>query len=304
MGDTTYADDQNPPSLYADAQNPPSPYVNKNSQVPAQPAQPAGGSPAPKPAPPAPKDVVLILSPDSEKADAVTEAAVIAPDGQILFANSLQDMVNKLKSLKAPVRTLFLLGHSTAEGDIAFETPGKPGKPGKVEFVRAETIAQRVKGIVQVENIDFHGCAVAVSPREMDKVRTALNATKARGSTCELVRQVAGPIKGPGKKPITDRATFDLSNAVNRKLFDAGLKMLRDSFGDDRKKCIINDTEDGYFQAHGKLIAVWANPESIAGNNAFDKSKSICYNDLKLEQVDPSKDPVIDENQCKLIVLG
>src|SRR5262249_55168388 len=97
MGDTTYADDQNPQSLYADAQNPPSPYVNKNAQVPAQPAQPAGGSPAPKPAPPAPKDVVLItLSKDSEKADAVTEAAVTAPDGQILFATSLQDMVNKL----------------------------------------------------------------------------------------------------------------------------------------------------------------------------------------------------------------
>ena len=202
MGDTTYADDQNPPSLYADAQNPPSPYVNKNSQVPAQPAQPAGGSPAPKPAPPAPKDVVLILSPDSEKADAVTEAAVIAPDGQILFANSLQDMVNKLKSLKAPVRTLFLLGHSTAEGDIAFETPGKPGKPGKVEFVRAETIAQRVKGIVQVENIDFHGCAVAGG--ELSPLRLVLRDSTPRrlgarpASSCGRSRARS---RGQGRSP-------------------------------------------------------------------------------------------------------
>jgi hypothetical protein len=52
------------------------------------------------------------------------------------------------------------------------------------------------------------------------------------------------------------------------------------------------------------LVALWANPESIAGNNAFDKGKSICYGALKQERVDPSKNPVIDENQCKLVELG
>jgi hypothetical protein len=247
---------------------------------------------------PVSKDVVLILSPARERADALTEAAVMAPDAQIVFAESLQEMVKKLKGLKAPVKTLFLLGHSNADGDIVFETPGKS------EFVRAETIAESVKGIVQVENIDFHSCAVAVSPGEIEKVRTALKAKKARGSTCELVRQVARPINGPGKKPITDRRTFDLNKPENRKLFDAGLKMIRDAFGDDRKKCITNDSEEGYFQTHGKLIAVWANPECIAGNDAFDKSKSVCFSDLKLEKVDPSKNPVIDENQCKIVEVG
>ncbi|PZR99664.1 MAG: hypothetical protein DLM67_03230 [Candidatus Nephthysia bennettiae] len=246
---------------------------------------------------PDPKDVVLILSPASEKGDAAAEAAVMAPDGQILYATSLPEMVNKLKALKAPVKTLFFVGHSTADGDIVFETPGKSN------FVPAGKIAQSVKNVVQVENIDFHGCAVAVSPRELDKVRVALSAKKAVGSTCELVRQVAGPIK-VGGRAITDRKTFDLTKDENRKVFDKGLKMLRDSFGDDRKKCIINDSEDGYFQAHGRLVAVWANPESIAGNDAFDKGKSICYGALKHEKVDPSKNPVIDENQCKLVELG
>lgn len=246
---------------------------------------------------PAPTDVVMILNPPKEKADAATEAALIAPNAQVLYATSVQEMVSKLKALKAPVKTLFFFGHSNADGDIVFE------RPGRQDFVPAEKIAQSLKGVVQVESIDFHGCAAGVSPKEIDKVKGALKAKKALASTCELVRQVAGPIKAPGGKLITDPSTFDLSKPDNRKLFDTGFKSLHDSFGDDRRKCIINDSEEGYFKAHGKLVAVWANPESIAGNNAFDKSLSICYGDLRREKLDASKNPVIDENKCKLVEL-
>jgi hypothetical protein len=255
------------------------------------------GDKTPPPAPPAPKDVVLILNSPKERADATTEAAVLAPGGEILYATSLAEMVSKLKAVKGSVRTLYFMGHTNADGDIVFETPDK------MDFVPAAKIAAGVKGAVKVDNVDFHGCAVAVSPGELDKVRVALSAKKAQGSTCEVVRQVAGPIK-VGKTAITDRSTFDLSKAENRKVFDAGLRQLRDSFTDDRKHCIINDSEDGYFQAKGRLIAVWANPESIAGNEAFDKAKSVCYSRLKVEKVDPSKNPVIDEQQCKILEFG
>jgi hypothetical protein len=244
---------------------------------------------------PAPKDVVVILSPPNEKADAATNAAVMAPGAQLIYATSPNEMVTKLKALKQPVKTLFFLGHSNADGDIVFESPGKQ------DVVPAAKIAEAVKGVITAEAIDFQGCAVAVSPEEMDKVRTAVKATKARGSTCELVRQVAGPIVAPGKKAITDPKSFDLSKPENRKLFDAGMKKLHEAFGDDRKKCIVNDSEGGYFQAGGRLVAIWANPESIAGNEAFDKGKSVCYSALKVEKVDPKKHPVIDENQCKLV---
>jgi hypothetical protein len=258
--------------------------------------QPKGDKTQPPP-PPAPKDVVLILNSPKERADATTEAAVLAPGGEIVYATSLAEVVSKLKTVKGPVRTLYFMGHSNAEGDIVFETPGK------MDFVPAAKIAEGVKGVVKVDNVDFHGCAVAVSPAELDKVRVALSAKKAEGSTCEVVRQVAGPIK-VGKTAITDRSTFDLSKAENRRVFDAGLRQLRDSFGDDRKHCIINDSEDGYFQAKGRLVAVWANPESIAGNEAFDKGKSVCYSRLKVEKIDPSKHPVIDEEQCKILQFG
>jgi hypothetical protein len=241
-----------------------------------------------------PKDVVVILNPPEERDDVIAEAAVLTPDAEVLSATSVKEMVEKLKTLKVPAKTLYLMGHSTADGDIVFETPNRR------DFVPAAKIADRVKDVVQVENIDFHGCAVGVSPAEIDKLRAALKAKKATGSTCELMRQVSRPIVVRAKA-ITDRRTIDLSNPENRKVFDKGLKNLRDLFTDGKSKCIINDSEDGYFRAHGKLVAVWANPESIAGNNAFDKSKSICYGDLKHEKVDPSKNPVVDENQCKLV---
>jgi hypothetical protein len=259
--------------------------------------QPKGGKTPPPAPPPQPKDVVLILNPPKERADAVTEAAVLAPGGEIIYATSLAEVVSKLKALKGPVRTLYFMGHSDADGDIVFEGPSTR------DFIPAAKVAEGVKGAATVENIDFHGCAAAVSPGELDKVRTALSAKKAQGSTCEVVRQVAGPIKVSGKA-ITDRATFDLSKPANRKVFDAGMKKLRDSFGDDRRHCIINDSDDGYFEAKGRLVAVWANPESIVGNEAFDKDKSVCYNRLPVEKVDPSKHPVIDEQQCKILQLG
>jgi hypothetical protein len=67
----------------------------------------------------------------------------------------------------------------------------------------------------------------------------------------------------------------------------------------------LNDSVEGYFQAGGKLIAYWANPGSMADDTAWDDNKSICYRDLKVEKVDPTKKlPVIGPDDCKLIELG
>jgi hypothetical protein len=43
----------------------------------------------------------------------------------------------------------------------------------------------------------------------------------------------------------------------------------------------------------------------MADETAWDDSKSICYRDLKVEKVDPTKKlPVIGPDDCKLIELG
>jgi Domain of unknown function (DUF4157) len=240
-------------------------------------------------------DFAVLLSPDK---DFVTLATVIAPGATILHATSVDDLAMQLKAIKGPIGTLYFVAHMLEDGSIMFETPGK------MDFVLAETIATKIKGSVQVESLDFRGCNVAQAPAEMDKIRLAVTATKVTGGTCTLVTQTADPIKTTvGGKEIT--RPEQLKDPKVKADFVAGRKKVRDLFLDNKKKCIINDTVDGYFQTGGKLIAVWANPESMADSTGWDDTKSICFNKLRTEKIDPTKKlPVIDPDDCKLIEVG
>jgi hypothetical protein len=62
---------------------------------------------------------------------------------------------------------------------------------------------------------------------------------------------------------------------------------------------------DGYFQAGGRLVAYWANPGSMAQDDGWDDSKSVCFKDLKQEKIDPTKKlPVIGPDDCKVVEIG
>jgi len=264
-----------------------------------------GGSPAlqrdpkdkdPKAAPPpapASQDVAVVLSKD---AGLMTEAMVLAPGATILQASSLDELAAQFKTIKGPVKNLYFVAHMTEDGDLLFDAPGTKN------FVPAEKIADKVKGTLQVENINFQGCNIAQSPAEMQKIAGALKATRATGSTCTLVEHTSKAVAVNGKPILT---AAQLADKTVKAAFDAGFKQLHDLFVDKKKKCILNDSVEGYFQAGGKLIAYWANPGSMADDTAWDDNKSICYRDLKVEKVDPTKKlPVIGPDDCKLIELG
>jgi hypothetical protein len=175
--------------------------------------------------------------------------------------------------------------------------------PGKKTYVPAEAMASKIKDSAKVEGIDFRGCSIAQAPAEMDKIRVALKATKVTGLTCTMVKQIADPIKTPGGKAIT--RPEQLTDKKVKSAFDAGFKKVHELFVDKRKNCIINDSEDGYFQTGGRLIAVWVNPGSMADETAWDDMKSICYKDLKTEKIDTTKKlPVIGPDDCKLVEVG
>jgi hypothetical protein len=261
---------------------------------PKDPPKTAPPKDPPKDAPKAkPQDFAVLLDPSD---DFVTHAKAVAPTATILHATTVEDLTKQLKAIQGPIGTLYFVAHMTPDGDILFTSPGKD------HFVQAEEIASKIKDTVQVESVDFRGCEVAQAPAEMDKIRTALKATTIVGSTCSVVTQVSPPIKAFGKE-ITKRE--QLKDAKVKGQFDIGMKETRKLFTEGKDKCIINDSEDGYFQTGGKLIAVWANPGSMADRTAWDKSKSICHKDLKVEKVDPStKLPVVGEDDCKLLEIG
>lgn len=225
-----------------------------------------------------------------------TMASVLAKDVPVVVVRTADDLAKELKRIKGPLKTLYFFAHMTPEGDLMFHTPGKQ------DYVPAEKIAEKVKGAVQVENLNFQGCGIAQAPAEMNLIAISLKATKSRGSTCTLVEQTAPPVKVNGK-PIT-RPEQLLDKNV-KAAFDKGLKDARALFVDKKKNCILNNTVDGYFAAGGRLIAHWANPGSMADETGWDDTKSICYKDLKTVQLDPTKKlPVIDPDDCKLIELG
>jgi hypothetical protein len=242
---------------------------------------------------PVAQDVAVLLSPDK---NFVTRATTIAPGAKVLHATSVDDLAKQLKAIKVPIKTLYFIAHMDEDGDLLFTSPGQ------MTYVPAATIASKIKDSAQVESIDFQGCTIGQAPAEMDKIRVALKASKATGSTCTLVTQTADPII-IGGKAIT--RPEDLTDKKVKTAFEAGLKKVRELFVDAKKKCIINDSTDGYFQTGGRLIAVWANPGSMADDDGWDDKKSICYKDLKVEKIDPTKKlPVIGPDDCKLVEVG
>jgi hypothetical protein len=240
---------------------------------------------------PGPTDIAVVLSPDP---NFLRIAAGIAPNARILRATSLDDLAKQLKTIKAQIGTLFFVAHMNADGDLEFD------RPGVQDFKSGEQIASKIKGSVQVENLDFRGCNLAQAPGEMEKVRAAVNANKVTGSTCTLVSQIADPIKVNGK-PIT--RPEDLKDDKDRAAFATGFKDLHKLFEGGKKKCILDDSVEGYFKTGGRLMAYWANPESMADDEGWDDNKSICFTALKTQKIDPKKPPVIGPNDCQLIEI-
>jgi len=239
------------------------------------------------------QDLVVLFGEDKSLRNTAT---VLAPGVRIVVVTSADELAKQLKAIKGSIRTLYIAAHMLDDGNLMFETPGVKN------FVSAEMIANKIKGTAQVENINFQGCSIAQSPMEMQRIAGALKATKATGSTCTLVEQTAPPVEVKGK-PITQSA--QLNDKTVKAAFEDGLKKSRNQFADKKKNCIINDTVDGYFAAGGKLVAYWANPESMADDTGWDDTKSVCYKNLKVQKLDPTKKmPVIDPNDCKLIELS
>ena len=241
-----------------------------------------------------PQDFAVLLDP---KQDFVTIATVIAPNAKILHATSLDDLAKQLKAVKGPIRTLFFVAEMLEDGALGFTAPGK------LDFVSAEEIAEKIKGTVQIQSLDFRGCHVGQAPAEMNKIKSAVKATKVTGSTCGLVSQISDPIVQANGVKITKKD--QLKNPKVKIEFDKGFKLVHELFVDAKKKCILNDSLDGYFQTGGRLLAYWANPGSMSDDTGWDDTKSICYKDLKTEKVDPTKKlPVIGPDDCKLVELG
>jgi hypothetical protein len=238
-----------------------------------------------------PTDVVLLMD-DTLMAEAVT----LAPNAIILKVTSPEDMTRELGRVQAPFKSLFILSHSLSSGDLGFQDGST------TRYVMPERVAEALKGVIPADRapstVDFRGCSVGTTPGAMDQIRIAAGAQAAIGGNCFMVQQTNGPIKLRGKN-ILKRSDI---RKGDEKAFQDGLTMLRKSFR-GAEACIIDPSEDAYFRANGKMVALWVNSSF---SESFDDGASRCYSALSREVVS-SKDAAKKDfeaqssSDCKLI---
>lgn len=279
----------------ADSSRPPQIYRQEAGETDPEPKEPAAEDGASQESPRERRDVALLLSPG---ADETAKALTVSPDAKRLRVSGPAEMANKLSHVTEPIGRLLVFSHSATDGSLGFESGSS------VNYVRPGPLATALEGAVPPERgpnlIDFRGCSLGTSPAGMEQLRTALNAEAAIGGNCYMVSQVQGPVvlsAGDDSTPITSR---DQLTEANRDQFEAGLEMLREAFG-PAKGCILDDSEDAYFRAGGRFVAMWASP---GGSTEWDERTSKCYDELTTTTVDPAtagrQEPGLAGN-CQLI---
>ncbi|HEU0202082.1 MAG TPA: DUF4157 domain-containing protein [Burkholderiaceae bacterium] len=242
-------------------------------QVQRQPKEKEKKAPAPSKLgdPKTPADVVVLMDEDS-----LAQANIIAPGAILLRVDSPEKMASELARVQAPFKTLFVMSHSLASGDLGFK------QGNTTNYVRPEKVAAAIKGAIPADRapatVDFRGCSLGATPGAMDQIRTAVGAQTAIGANCFMVQQTNGPIKL--NRGVEVRKRSDLKES-DKEEFALGLKMLGDAFG-PAKKCIIDATEDAYFRANGQWVALWVNH---IFSTEWDQRASRCYATVARETV-------------------
>ena len=143
------------------------------------------------------------------------------------------------------------------------------------------------------QNVDFRGCSVGTSPKAMNQIRGVLGAKSVLAGNCYAVIQNTTPVKIGGKE-ITQASDV---TEENRPEFEKLRKRTVNKLV-PAKKCILNNSDKGYFAMGGKYVALWFNTSLSA---EWKKDESICYNEINPQTVDPNQAPAASKG-CRLVV--
>lgn len=262
------------------------------------------------PKPPTPKRHIAIMLSSSKALDRkafAVEASSLTAAPPILAATPV-DLINVLKSLPPDVGRLFIIGHS---GDIV----GGSKPEGKLIFAggKSITLDEVAVGVGSPTgghpaSLEFRGCRIGSGAAGLNRLRKAMGASTASGSSCFVLAAVTNsPVtltrfnaKGKliGQIPITSSA--QLKNPEVKAAFDAEFeKQITAQLIAFR--CIIGvpngltgparnqALKDLYFRNKGQLEAKWVRDD---GKDRFE-SGDPCFEDLT----------AIPQKGCSLIVV-
>jgi len=214
------------------------------------------------------RDVVFIM--DFEPA-----AQLASDDAEFIKVNTPEEMGAALKAIPFPIRTIYVFAHSSSTAEIKFPTSG---------WVDASTLAAALKDSVHPffvpQAIDFRGCSVGLNPAGMEEIRKATRARSIIGSTCFMAFMTL-PYLVNGVH-ITKRS--QLKNPVYKKTWDKGFKDHWKKF--TSSKCVLDKSEDAYFEAGGYLVSIYANKDFTTD---YSETDSVCLKDLTEKQITPQE---------------
>jgi hypothetical protein len=215
-------------------------------------------------------------------------ARVLAPGGKIIRVKSMGEAAAELSKISVPIRTLYFITHSLADGALQF---------GKSEgFVKPDDVASKLKGAAPADkapqNVDFRGCSAGTSPKAMNQIRGALGAKSVLAGNCYAVIQNTTPVKIGGKEITQPSDVTEENRPEFEKLRKRTVKKLGPA-----KKCILNNSEKGYFAVGGKYVALWFNTSL---STEWKKDESVCYNEINPQTVDPNQAPAASKG-CRLV---
>jgi Domain of unknown function (DUF4157) len=238
----------------------------------------------------APVDVAVVLDGDAESMPAAKALAAKA-----VRVHSAGDIATELKKIGAPIGTLFVVSHSTPQGEVKIES-----SIGTISWVKLADLTAAMKGALPADKtpqvIDFRGCKLGEASEELGRFRQAVGAKEARAVNCWSFDNVVGPVS-IGGSPI--KSESDLTND-NKATFEKGLGMLVETLkaenGTSVKNCILGlaagetaaknmaKIRKQYFATGGYITAEWVSPEY---NHEWQEG-SKCRKDLT-ESTSPCK---------------
>ena len=208
--------------------------------------------------------------------------------GIIIKVNSVDTLIGGLKKIDYPVSTIYVITHSMQDGSIKFGT--------KEGYVKPADIISKLKGSLKEEyapeHVDFKGCNIGNDPAVMNKFGEAIGAKGVTAGNCFAVIALSTPIKIGGSE-IKKASDVDPSNKA---LFN---KLKTGTFNkfNERKKCILNESDNGFFAAGGVFVLLWFNPKP---SGEWLPGESVCFNEAGTQEIDPNKAVAAAKN-CQLI---
>ena len=151
-------------------------------------------------------DVSIVLSNEEQDFD---EGRAYART--VIRVTDVKDAAAKLKALRAPIGTLYIVSHSNRQGNVQFIS-----RIGTISWVPISDLGNALKRAATIDTVDFRGCKMGAAAGAMESFRKTVGAQITKGTNCWSFTKQAPPltfrgaeVTSPSQIPKKMQGAFD-----------------------------------------------------------------------------------------------